>query len=119
MTALRLNGLGNIIGISILIFEGGLTDTCPLEQCSRTNVAHLRVTGQMSALWTVPNKMHSNDSTCTEVSTRTGCMIRSTSVVLWTIPILLLATTTGVEAQQPPYDVFPPADPPYYRVRYD
>jgi len=22
-------------------------------------------------------------------------------------------------AQQPPYDVFPPADPPYYRVRYD
>lgn len=25
----------------------------------------------------------------------------------------------GVAAQQPPYDVFPPADPPYYRVRYE
>ncbi len=24
----------------------------------------------------------------------------------------------GLEAQQPPYDVFPPADPPYFRVRY-
>src|SRR5437868_4729350 len=30
---------------------------------------------------------------------------------------LILAQTTN--AQQAPYDVFPPADPPYYRVRYE
>lgn len=31
---------------------------------------------------------------------------------------LAFATATAT-AQQPPYDVFPPADPPYYRVRYE
>jgi hypothetical protein len=31
---------------------------------------------------------------------------------------LLLLTAPGF-AQQPPYDVFPLADPPYYRVRYE
>lgn len=31
----------------------------------------------------------------------------------------LLALATSLPAQQPPYDVFPAADPPYYRVRYD
>jgi pimeloyl-ACP methyl ester carboxylesterase len=31
----------------------------------------------------------------------------------------LIALPTTLLAQQPPYDVFPPADPPYYRVRYD
>jgi len=38
---------------------------------------------------------------------------------LWPIQFLLLAIATSVAAQQPPYDVFPPADPPYYRVRYE
>ncbi len=32
---------------------------------------------------------------------------------------LLLALTQFAVAQQPPYDVFPPAEPPYYRVRYE
>lgn len=31
----------------------------------------------------------------------------------------LLFLATAAFAQQPPYDVFPPADPPYYRVRYE
>jgi hypothetical protein len=34
------------------------------------------------------------------------------ATVLFTLP------SAGF-AQQPPYDVFPPADPPYYRVRYE
>jgi len=29
------------------------------------------------------------------------------------------ALVPGLGAQKPPYDVFPPANPPYYRVRYD
>ena len=35
--------------------------------------------------------------------------------------VVLMLLTQAVEAvaQQPPYDVFPPADPPYYRVRYE
>ncbi len=32
--------------------------------------------------------------------------------------VLLCALPVNVFAQQPPYDVYPPADPPYYRVRY-
>src|SRR4051794_34064075 len=33
---------------------------------------------------------------------------------------LVLATgATSLHAQRPPYDVFPPAEPPYYRVRYE
>jgi len=32
---------------------------------------------------------------------------------------LLHAWATDVSAQKPPYDVFPPAEPPYYRIRYD
>lgn len=31
----------------------------------------------------------------------------------------LLVMTTNLMAQQAPYDVFPAADPPYYRVRYE
>src|SRR6266513_3050448 len=50
---------------------------------------------------------------------RTVFMNRSTSRSPWTIPLLLLAGATDLHAQQPPYDVFPPADPPYYRVRYE
>jgi pimeloyl-ACP methyl ester carboxylesterase len=33
--------------------------------------------------------------------------------------ILLTALPTMLLAQNPPYDVFPDADPPYYRVRYE
>ncbi len=33
--------------------------------------------------------------------------------------ILFFALAGSLFGQQPPYDVFPPADPPYYRVRYE
>lgn len=33
--------------------------------------------------------------------------------------LLLLVLAGPLSAQQPPYNVFPPADPPYYRVRYE
>src|SRR5438045_4019358 len=33
--------------------------------------------------------------------------------------LLLVAPSAAVHAQKAPYDVFPPADPPYYRVRYE
>ena len=33
--------------------------------------------------------------------------------------VLFLACVGTVFGQQPPYDVFPPAEPPYYRVRYE
>jgi acetyl esterase/lipase len=46
-------------------------------------------------------------------------MIRSASLPKWTTPLLLVACATDLFAQRPPYDVFPPADPPYYRVRYE
>lgn len=35
------------------------------------------------------------------------------------ITALLLLVAGSAAAQQPPYDVFPPADPPYHRVRYE
>ncbi|MEK6262543.1 MAG: hypothetical protein AABP62_28435 [Planctomycetota bacterium] len=44
-------------------------------------------------------------------------MIRRTNVAASGIAALLLALSTTLLAQQPPYDVFPAADPPYYRVR--
>lgn len=34
-------------------------------------------------------------------------------------PVSLVACATDLFAQRLPYDVFPPADPPYYRVRYE
>jgi acetyl esterase/lipase/pimeloyl-ACP methyl ester carboxylesterase len=46
-------------------------------------------------------------------------MIRSSSLAPWATPLLLVACATDLFAQRPPYDVFPPADPPYYRVRYE
>ena len=46
-------------------------------------------------------------------------MIPSSLRIVWTIPLLLIALATTLSAQQPPYDVFPAADPPYYRVRYE
>jgi pimeloyl-ACP methyl ester carboxylesterase len=33
--------------------------------------------------------------------------------------VVLASFTSIAPAQQPPYDVFPPASPPYYRVRYE
>jgi pimeloyl-ACP methyl ester carboxylesterase len=39
--------------------------------------------------------------------------------VLLPIQLLFVALATSLAAQQPPYDVFPPAEPPYYRVRYE
>lgn len=35
------------------------------------------------------------------------------------IMLMLVALGTTANAQQPPYDVFPEAKPPYYRVRYE
>lgn len=46
-------------------------------------------------------------------------MILTRSQLLWTTPLLFAALATDLRAQRPPYDVFPPADPPYYRVRYE
>ncbi|MDY3551145.1 hypothetical protein R5W24_000220 [Gemmata sp. JC717] len=46
-------------------------------------------------------------------------MISSRAHSIWAIPVLLLALPADLSAQKPPYDVFPPADPPYYRVRYE
>lgn len=46
-------------------------------------------------------------------------MIRSTSLSPWPLPLLVFAIATELHAQQPPYDVFPPAEPPYFRVRYE
>lgn len=33
--------------------------------------------------------------------------------------LITLVLTVSAFAQQPPYDVFPPVEPPYYRVRYE
>lgn len=46
-------------------------------------------------------------------------MIPSIARIVSPIPLLLVALATELSAQQPPYDVFPPADQPYYRVRYE
>ena len=35
------------------------------------------------------------------------------------LAIVLLMMSAAAVAQEPPYDVFPTADPPYYRVRYE
>ena len=46
-------------------------------------------------------------------------MIHRTNLTMRLLTFLLPALPTTLFAQQPPYDVFPPADPPYYRVRYE
>jgi pimeloyl-ACP methyl ester carboxylesterase len=46
-------------------------------------------------------------------------MIRRTTFAPGHIAVFLLALSARLFAQQPPYDVFPAADPPYYRVRYE
>lgn len=39
--------------------------------------------------------------------------------LLLSLCLMLVAATEYLHAQKPPYDVFPPAEPPYYRVRYE
>jgi hypothetical protein len=46
-------------------------------------------------------------------------MIRTVANGCSIVCVLLAAGVTDLHAQKPPYDVFPPADPPYYRVRYE
>lgn len=48
-------------------------------------------------------------------------MMRFPSITLRVVLLMLLVATPCplLLAQQSPYDVFPPADPPYYRVRFD
>ena len=46
-------------------------------------------------------------------------MIRPTPVLLSATLLLLALLPIDLCAQRPPYDVFPPADPPYYRVRIE
>ena len=48
-----------------------------------------------------------------------GVKIKSRSVTLRRLTFLLIVLAGVLPAQQPPYDVFPPAVPPYYRVRYE
>ena len=46
-------------------------------------------------------------------------MTQSPTRCLWGVALLLIAFPAELHAQKPPYDVFPPAEPPYYRVRYE
>ena len=46
-------------------------------------------------------------------------MLPQTISTLGRFAVVLIALPATVFAQQPPYDVFPSADPPYYRVRYE
>lgn len=46
-------------------------------------------------------------------------MLRFHSALLRVIPFLLTSMARCLSAQEPPYDVFPAAEPPYYRVRYE
>lgn len=46
-------------------------------------------------------------------------MTRTILNVVWSTWLVLLGLATGGQAQSPPYDVFPDADPPFYRVRYE
>jgi poly(3-hydroxybutyrate) depolymerase len=46
-------------------------------------------------------------------------MIRSTPTWLSATLLVLVAFPIELCAQRPPYDVFPPAEPPYHRVRYE
>jgi pimeloyl-ACP methyl ester carboxylesterase len=46
-------------------------------------------------------------------------MFYRTTSAMRCIAVVLSALPVTVFAQQPPYDVFPSADPPYYRVRYE
>lgn len=45
--------------------------------------------------------------------------MRSISRIPLAVTLLFVALASELPAQQPPYDVYPPAAPPYYRVRYE
>ena len=46
-------------------------------------------------------------------------MSRTAAKCCGVVCLLLVAGVPDLHAQKPPYDVFPPAEPPYYRVRYE
>ncbi len=46
-------------------------------------------------------------------------MIRTITNCCWVFCLLVFASDARLYAQKPPYDVFPPAESPYYRVRYE
>ena len=46
-------------------------------------------------------------------------MIHTAAKCRWLLCVLFVAGAADLRAQKPPYDVFPPAEPPFYRVRYD
>lgn len=46
-------------------------------------------------------------------------MVRSLTETISTMSLLLVVMSASVASQSPPYDVFPDAKPPYYRVRYE
>jgi formylglycine-generating enzyme required for sulfatase activity len=46
-------------------------------------------------------------------------MIQAAAQCRWLLCLLFAAGAADLHAQKPPYDVFPPTEPPYYRVRYD
>ena len=54
-------------------------------------------------------------STCLQLAELVGSFIYT----MRSLTVLFAVLATNVLAQQPPYDVFPPAEPPYYRVRYE
>jgi hypothetical protein len=46
-------------------------------------------------------------------------MSRSAAKSCWLACLLLVAGGADLHAQQPPYDLYPPAEAPYFRVRYE
>lgn len=46
-------------------------------------------------------------------------MISRTLLLICRIAVVLMVVPTALPAQNAPYDVYPAADPPYYRVRYE
>ena len=50
---------------------------------------------------------------------RTPSFVASAFLIVAASAAFLFATASVAPGQQPPYDLFPAADPPYYRVRYE
>ena len=48
-----------------------------------------------------------------------GTVVSTLPITMHRFAILFLACVSSLWGQQPPYDVFPQAEPPYYRVRYE
>jgi hypothetical protein len=46
-------------------------------------------------------------------------MLRTAAKCCGAVGLLLVACATELCAQKAPYDVFPPAEAPYYRIRYE